>query len=777
MQNFKVLIFEPNADHKELIYRSFLRSSDEYSLTFCMTRQEMINHLKPPQSFSILLYSLEREDESGSKILNNHLVHNSIPVIFLCGPVDEFRGVELIKNGAIDYIPKTHRNIYNLPFFVSRALREWENIQFRRSAERRLFESESKFRMVTENISDVIWEMDIGMNEFSFISSSVKAFLGYSEDEFIAMKPQQVITKETLGQLRRVRKEIVAALKKGLKPKEIRFDREIAFIHRSGDIRWGEVRGFLVTDSSNRIVAVSGIVRNITAQKQMQQQLAIREAYFETLIREAPVAIVILDNKDRVTQVNNHFVELFQYEEEECINRPINELIIPEDLLEEANSITQMALAGEFISIESVRQTRYGQRIEVSIVGKPVIVNGKKLGVLGMYQDISQRRKLEIATHVARIKQQFLANMSHEIRSPMTGIRGMIDLLQKTPLTARQAFYLDIVKKSSDGLLSVVNDILDFSKIEAGKMVIRNKPFNLKKSAITLFYLFQAVAEQKGVKFVLDYDDTLPENINGDENRISQIVTNLLSNAVKFTSEGEIRLIYKKPETSGDDYNLLISVSDTGIGIEKEDADKLFTSFTQLDNSDTRVYEGTGLGLSISSRLAELMNGELTLESVSGRGSTFCLHLRSEAAEITESANQSDQIENAMETSEKLGYKILLAEDKRANQIVISLMFRQMGCIVDLANNGEEALELFIPGKYNFIFMDIQMPKMDGLTAVKNLRENYTAEQLPVIVGLSARSMEGDAEFHIREGMDDYLAKPASYDELKKCLLKWGVKP
>ena len=775
MSEKKILVLEENADHALLIKRAFNSYGKSFSLLILQDFSAFLTALEKGDPYDLILFAHKRDDDKGLTVLKHPGIKNRIPVVFLSGPADEFKGVELIKNGALDYIAKSYSNIRNLPSNILRVLREWENISARRQAEEKLLESESKYRRVTDNIHDVIWEMEPDMQKFTFISDSIIGFLGYHAEEFLTASPRDVIDPQSLNMLLEEKRKIIQRLKNGESLSKASFLKEVAFIHTDKKLRWGEVRGFLVVNDTGRVVAVSGIVRNITEQKQAQKQLEIQEAYFETLIREAPLAIVILDNHDRIKQVNNQFLQLFEYTEEECIDKPVNDLIVPEELKEEGNTLTLQAARGDYINQESVRHTKSGKPVDVHILGKPIMLKDSKLGVFGMYQDISQRKKIEVAEKVAEIKQQFLANMSHEIRSPMTGIMGMLDLLQKTLLTQKQKVYVDVIKKSSDGLLNIVNDILDLSKIEAGKMIIRPHKFNLRDSAHNLYSLFDAVARKKELDFILELDPRLPGSIIADENRISQIITNLLSNAIKFTSEGSILLRYELIEKLTSKCTLRITVKDTGIGICKEDKEKLFKIFSQIDTSDTRNFEGTGLGLSISEKLAELMGARIEVESEKGQGSIFGLVITVpfEEGVKEQQKEEPDVLQGDHGVSGATLFRVLLTEDKRTNQMVISLMLREAGCRVDIASNGKEALERIEQSHYDFIFMDIQMPVMDGYTAVKELRKTHPQGRPPFIIGLSAKAMEGDAEYYIANGMDDYLTKPVDSETLHQCMKKW----
>ncbi len=392
MGGTKILLYEAGVDHAELIKRTLNKSNEGYHVVICNNPANFRQELGKLLNYGLILYSLFREDDTGLEILEHPVVKEQIPVVFLSGPVDEFKGAELIRNGAIDYIQKTQRNIENMAFFVTRAIREWENINARKLAEQKLLETQSKYRLVTENINDVIWETDLKMLKFTFISASIKGLLGYTNHEFLQLKPTAVLHPDSFREMNQIRKMITLRVGFGEKPSDIQFTLDLAFYHKNGNIIWGEVRGFLVVDENGQANAVSGIVRNITMQKYAQQQLAIRDAYFETLFREAPLAIILLDNNDRIIQINEQFVKLFGYSEEEAIGQPINELIVPENLMEEGNALTLMAYRGDYIDYDTFRKNRYGDLIPVHILAKPVMLNNSKLGVLAIYQENWDRK-------------------------------------------------------------------------------------------------------------------------------------------------------------------------------------------------------------------------------------------------------------------------------------------------------------------------------------------------------------------------------------------------
>lgn len=369
-------------------------------------------------------------------------------------------------------------------------------------------------------------------------------------------------------------------------------------------------------------------------------------------------------------------------------------------------------------------------------------------------QRLLLERKVAVAEESLRFKQNFLANMSHEIRTPLTGILGMTEILSKTPLTTEQTNYLQTIRHSGTNLREIINSVLDFSKIEAGKLTLHQRVFPWTNVMQHARNLFQSL-NRKPIVFEVECDPNMPPYLEADEYRWVQILTNLISNAVKFTHKGEIRLICQLLQDSapGDFCEIKMGVKDTGIGIPEEKQHQLFQPFSQIDHSDIRPSEGTGLGLSICRELVKLFQGKIWVESQPDAGSTFWFTVKVKKASAIHGIK-----EPVKPLLQKQNLCILLAEDKEVNQVVIKLLLNSMGHQVDIASNGKKVLEVFVPGKYDLILMDIQMPEMDGITATQRLREQY--DSLPPIVGLSANAFEGDREKYMAQGLDEYLTKP-----------------
>ncbi|MBK8972941.1 MAG: response regulator [Hahellaceae bacterium] len=370
--------------------------------------------------------------------------------------------------------------------------------------------------------------------------------------------------------------------------------------------------------------------------------------------------------------------------------------------------------------------------------------------------------------NAVRARTEFLANMSHEIRTPMNGVLGMIELAQGTQLNHEQRQLLDVAYRSGRTLLALLNDILDLSKIESGKLELEKHNFSLIDLIVDLKNLYSVTLQDKALFFELENADQGPDWIVGDRTRIWQILSNLIGNAIKFTREGGITVT-----ATADVYgHLSLTVKDTGIGISPSAQARIFQAFTQADSSTTRQFGGTGLGLTISRKLAELMNGSLTVESDEGIGSRFTLTIPYVPGQRPP---QADRLSGSKpgEIIDATPLRVLVAEDNEVNRLVIRGMLQRLHITPIIVNDGLVALKQCQSEPFDLVLMDLQMPEMDGLQATRAIRGEATLNQMTPIVALTADSMEGDREKCLAAGMSDYLSKPVQLSELKSMILKW----
>jgi PAS domain S-box-containing protein len=516
-----------------------------------------------------------------------------------------------------------------------------------------------------------------------------------------------------------------------------------------------EVVAILRTFATQSVLAIHNarLFREIQRQKQ----------YSDALVETSPVAIVTMDLAGCVTGWNPGAERLFGYAPAEALGRGMEELIATPDLREEVRGNIRQTLAGEWIRAIARRARKDGTIVDVEISSMPVVLDGARVGMIAIYHDITEllqaRREAEAANEA---KSAFLATMSHEIRTPMNAVIGMSGLLLGTSLTDEQREYAEVVRQSSDSLLTVINDILDFSKIEAGRLELEAQPFDLRECAEGALDLVAGRAAEKGLDLAYLLGEGTPAAVVGDVTRLRQVLLNLLSNAVKFTEQGEVVLSVTAgaPAHPGGPRELTFAVRDTGIGIPADRLGRLFQSFSQVDASTTRRYGGTGLGLAISQRLAELMGGRIGVTSEVGVGSEFRFTIRApEAQAPLPSRRDLSGVQPSLR-----GKRVLVVDDNATNRRILTSYLATWGMPARAAGSPHEALAwVQAEERFDVAILDMHMPEMDGTALARALRALPAGGAVPLVLFTSLGRREALAGTDLFAA---YLHKPVKPSQL-----------
>jgi signal transduction histidine kinase len=400
------------------------------------------------------------------------------------------------------------------------------------------------------------------------------------------------------------------------------------------------------------------------------------------------------------------------------------------------------------------------------VVSVPAVLFGDALftRIKGMRENL--RDALTLATLASRAKSEFLANISHEIRTPMNGVLGMAQVLECTELTDGQREHLRLIRDSGDMLMAIIDDVLDLSRIEAGRIDLHPAPNPLSRALADMVALFQARAEERGTTLRFITEPGTPESAIFDSVRVRQCLGNLVSNAVKFTRNGSVTVTLSAQPLASDAFDVVLSVQDTGIGIDPVVSGRLFEAFAQAEKTTVQEYGGTGLGLAISRRLARMMGGDITLTSTPGEGSCFVLHFRAQA--VAEAPAPSAAAIAPLAANRLQGVSILVVDDSAVNRRVACGLLTPLGATCLEASGGAQALALLAERPFDLVLLDIQMPTMDGPSTLRAIRTSGQPWALVPVVAMTANAMQGERERYLEMGMQGYATKPVRLSVLQE---------
>ena len=537
-------------------------------------------------------------------------------------------------------------------------------------------------------------------------------------------------------------------------------------------------------DGNGVIVGVVGTYYDITERKRSEDALRESEERHRTILQTAMDGFSVSDIEGRLLEVNEAFCRMTGYRAEELRTLSVADLAAGE-ILGGIVVRTREIMAQGAARFETRIRRKDGSVFDVEISARYVDRSGGR--IVAFLRDITRRKLAEEASHAARLaaeeanraKSRFLANMSHEIRTPMNGVVGMLQLLGETDLTPQQRRYARVAQDSGRSLLILIDDILDLSKIEARKIVLENLSFNPYDTVQDVVQLMQVQASGKGLSLRAHVSPDIPRLIRGDAHRLRQVLTNLVGNAIKFTESGQVMVEAALESPCGHAARIRFSVTDSGIGIPRDQAAAIFSPFAQVDSSTTRKYGGTGLGLAICKQLVEMMGGTIGVAGREGRGSTFSFTAVFDVAPAGEQrppSHRQDRRVGAPVSADpnRRAVRILVAEDNATNREVALAQLQKLGYTASAVTNGAEAVEAVERGGFDLVLMDCQMPVMDGFEATHRIRSSAKTgiADLPIIA-VTADAMPDDRDRCFTEGMNDYLAKPVELGPLQDVLAKW----
>lgn len=597
------------------------------------------------------------------------------------------------------------------------------------------------------------------------VNPAACTIFGYTQEQFMQLKAEAFIFND----LASTNENLLQKLYDG----DIStFEIERRYEPKAGQPIWVSLHLSLVRDetSGKPLYFILQIV-NITNSKVTEQKLQESIERYTSLKKYNHDAIVSFGLDGLIINGNRMAEQLTGFRIQELIGTSISNLIGERNLQAVLMATNEYAAAEK--EIDEIRH-KDGHTVEVLATLAPIVIHNQTVGFYIIAKDMTEQKRLiiekEAAEKTNRAKSDFLAMMSHEIRTPMNGVIGMTDLLLETELDAEQMSYVQIIQKSGATLLAIINDILDFSKIESGKADLVEEPYNVRAIVSDMLNVMLPKALEKNLEVTASFQPSVPDIVLGDVMKLRQVLMNLLSNAIKFTPNGAVAISVKGEAAGGGTTRLHFAVRDTGIGVPADKVVHLFEPFYQVDHFMTRKAEGTGLGLAICKKLIHLMDGEIGYESNAEQpGSTFRFSIRVKNPDDAAALAQQE-FASGQEQGGEGSLRVLVAEDNEVNQIVLKRMLQKLGYNATIVANGEETVEAVKRDPYDIIFMDVQMPLLDGVQATRLIKETLPRGKQPFIVAVTAHAVKGDREKYLTSGMDAYISKPIQLEEVASIL-------
>ncbi|BDS15540.1 PAS domain-containing hybrid sensor histidine kinase/response regulator [Aureispira anguillae] len=724
----------------------------------------------PDSDYSLLLEEDQEDELDGNICIVFNLRENGFIKIYFSKTTNE--GKLMSKLNPLRDIMDKFALSMNGCIAHGRALYE---TQKRHRIQKELIASNDKYESVVRSIGEGLVITDLG-GYVIFVNESMCRLSGYSQEEIIQSQGYKLMIPE----------EYWAEYEQKLNERKVgqSDNYEFPMRQKGGGARWVSVSATPYLNSDGIVIGSLALIVDITESKIAQQEILEGRKKLQLILNTSLDAIITIDEDSLVTGWNQSAERMTGYVEKEALGKPLHDLIIPPVMVKGHQEGMKRYLKtgvgpalNQRLELSAIRKSGEEFPIELSIA--PIKIQDKYF-FSAFLRDITQRKENENALIKAKqraekarnVERQFLAHMSHEIRTPMNAVIGMTYLLSQSNLSQDQSDYVEALKFSADSLMAIISDILDLSKIEAGEIELESRPFSLHYLLESLQRTYQFKVQEKNISVEINIDDKIQNQIIGDETRISQILGNLLSNASKFTSDGYIGVNALVEESTDEKYWIKFQVYDTGIGIAEENINQIFASFKQATIDTHREFGGTGLGLSIVKQLIELQGGSIRVESTLGQGTMFTILLPfiDSGMSINEEEVQQTQHNHTLGRLKEL--EVLIAEDNPINQKLIGSILEQWEVSFDLTKDGVEALEYSMTKKYDLIFMDINMPRMNGYEAVVAITTDSANPNCKTpIITLTAAALHEERKRMFEVGVSDFITKPFSPQLLQQTII------